>query len=325
MGKVLDTVTGAGDAKKAAKRGAQTALWQDFNVNTPFGQGSLTRTGGLSFGGGPGSSLVNMFQGLGSQFGAQAAAVPSPNVNLNPNQVISTGMGQGAQSRALFGAAGLPFLDAAQNYAASLGTFNPDQFAQTQFDRLENLARPGEESQTRSMLNNLFSRGRLGAGDTAGSRLLGQLDQSQLMARDNRALQAIGLAQQEAQSRAGIAGQMAQAGGGLFGQGEALASSELGRFLSSIGGGIQVGGFQDQLASSLLQRALGATGGISAALAPTNQGIQNMIAAGSAVNQSGANAANMMLQGGMAGASAQGNFFGSLLGSLAPIKIPGLS
>lgn len=316
MGKVLDTFTGAGDAKQAAKKAANMAQWQDFSSNTPFGSGSLTRSGGLNFGGGPGASLTGMFQNLGAQFGAQAGAAPTGQVNWDPNAVAAQGAGTGAASKALFANAGTPFLQAGQNYANSLNQFNPDQFAQTQYDRLTNLAKPGEETQTRSMLQNLFSKGRLGAGDTAGSRAIGELEKAQLQAADSRALQSVGMAQQEAQSRAGIAGQMAGAGGSLFGQGEALASSELGRFLSSLQGGLQVGSFQNDLATSLLQRALGSTGGISAALAPSNQGIQNLIAAGSATNTGGQAAGALYGAGGNAAAGATGNFFGSLFGAL---------
>ena len=325
MSKIIGSITGANKAAKGAKQGAAAALFKDFSSNTPFGSGTISRTGGMNFGGGPGASLAGGFQHLADQFGAQAGAVPSANINLDPNAVIGAGMQQGQAARNLFGAAGMPFLDAAQNYASSLSGFNPDQFAQTQFDRLENLARPGEETQTQSALNSLFSRGRLGANDTAGSRMLGQLDQSQLMARDSRGLQAIGLAQEEAQNRAGIAGQMAQAGGGLFGQGENLATSELGRFLSSLTGGMQIGGFQDQLSTSLLQRALGSTGGISAALAPTNQGIQNMLSAGQVANSGNALSGQVLQQGGAAAGSAMGSFTGGLLGAVSPFKIPGFS
>jgi hypothetical protein len=321
MSKVVGSITGANKAEKGAKRAAQMAQFSDFFSATPFGQGGISKTGGLNYGGGPGAGLASGFEGFTGNILQQMMGMgPQNTFNLDPNQVFGAGLGAGQAYLDTAAGQATPYLQGGQNFLSALTQFNPDQFAQAQFDRLENLARPGEQTQTQSALQNLFSRGRLGAGDTAGSQLLGQLNQSQLMARDNRALQALGLAQSEQQNLAGLATGLTGQGFGALGFGEQLASSELGRFLSSLQGGQSQGGFQQQLMQSLLQQALGGAGGIQQSLMPTQMGIQNMLAAGGLVNNADATAASYLSGGANAAASAHGNLMGSLIGAVGGSK-----
>lgn len=314
VGDFVGDITGTSKAMEGAKKAAQMAQFQDFGANTIFGGGTISRKSGLEYAGGPGSSLVPGFTGAATDLLAQLRNFgPVQQMNLDANQTRADATQAGNSYLPQFAGLGNEFLSGANKWAQSIAGFNPDEFASQQYERLNNLARSGEETQTQQALNTLFSRGRLGANDTAGSKLLGQLNQSQLMAQDSRALQALGLARDEASSRTGIAGQLQQSGIGAFGAGESLGSSAIQRFLQSLQGGIGVSSFQNQLQESLLQRAIGGAGGISAALQPSNQGIQNLLAASGLVNGQNAAAANTLQSGYNASAQAQGNLIGNAL------------
>lgn len=322
MSKVFGAVTGATQIQEGTQRAAEAARFQDFQSLTPFGEVNINR-GGLQAAGGPGSGLTGGFEGLAGQFTGEAGQLPGGGFTaLDPNQAFAQAQGTGGGVAGQFLGAASPFLQGAQGFAQSLADFDPDQFASQQFERLQNIARPGEETATAGALQNLFSRGRLGGGDTASSTLLGGLQQAQTLATDQRALSAIGLAQREQQSRAGIAGQLAGTAGQLGLAGEQIGGSQLQRFLSSLGGAQQLGGFQSGLRGQTLQQALGATGGISTALQPTNQGIQNTLAASGLVNQSNIAAAGIEAQGAQAAGQATGAFTGAVIGGASNALLP---
>ena len=105
---------------------------------------------------------------------------------------------------------------AASNQAReALGNFDPDAMASEQFDRLNRLSAPGEETATSNQFNNLFGSGRLGT--SGGARDVGQLDLSQRQARDARLGQAIGLAGAEGDRLASRASQFGQDAGNKLG------------------------------------------------------------------------------------------------------------
>lgn len=322
MSKVFGAVTGATQIQEGTQAAAEAARFQDFQSLTPFGEVNINR-GGINAAGGPGSALTGGFEGLAGQFTGEAGGLPGGAFNiLDPNQAFRQAQGTGGGTAQQFLGATSPFLQGAQGFARSLSDFSPDQFAAQQFERLQNIARPGEETATQGALNRLFSSGRLGGGDTASGTLLGGLEQAQAGARDQRALAAIGLAQSEQQNRAGIAGQLAGTAGQLGMAGEQIGGGQLQRFLASLGGAQQLGGFQNQLRGSTLQQALGATGGISTALQPTNQGIQNTLAASGLVNQSNIAAAQIEAQGAQAAGQATGAFTGAVIGGAANALLP---
>ena len=107
--------------------------------------------------------------------------------------------------------------------------------------------------------------------------------------------------------------------------GEQIGGSQLGRFLQSLGGAQGLGGFQSQLQGSLLQQSLGATQGISSALAPAQQNVSNLLASTGLVNQQNALRAQILQQGGQAQGAAVGNFTGGLISGISGAIAPGSS
>ena len=318
LGDIVGSITGANAAKNASKKAAAAAAFKPLEANTIFGSGTIDPKTGLNYGGGPGSSLVPGFTNASQMFLQQllgGGAVPA--LNLDPNQVMAGATQAGQSYLGQFGQAANPFFSAANKWAQGLAGFNPDEFAAQQYDRLTSLAQRGEETATQKALGGLFARGRLGANDTTAGNVLGELDRAQQDAATNRALQSIGLAQQEAASQLGIASGAAGQAGSLLGQGEQLGSNAMSRFLGAIQGGTAASGFLNTLQESLLSRAIMGTQGVAGALAPSNQGIQNLLAAAGLVNGQNATVANALMQGGNAAAAAQGNLVGSLIGGIS--------
>lgn len=302
MSKLLGSITGTSKIKKGTKRAVNTLQDFSFGTSGAFGEAGISEAGGLAVGGGPGAGLVPGFEGLASFFQGQAGAAPTGQLNLDPNQVVQQGLqaGQG----------GAGFLEGAGGFLESLQGFNADAFAKTQFDRLSSLAQPGEERAASSLANRLFAGGRLGAGDTTTSRLFGELEQGQQRASTERALQSLGLARDEISSRVGAAGGLAQTGLGINQGG-------IQNFLAAIGGGTGVGGFQQGLQSSLVQNALGATQGISGALAPTQQSIQNLLAGAGLFQERDLATAGLQSGSGLAQASARGSLTSGILSAVS--------
>ncbi len=324
MSKVFDTLTGAGRAEDAARDAAAAAQLQPFAVQTPFGEANINQ-GQLFVGASPGAGLAPGFEQLAQGFlGQLGAAGPLQTLGLTPDQLAAAGLTIGSDTAGGFLGQGQQFLAGAGDLLSSIGSFDPAAFARQRFTALEELAAPGEAQAAESLANRLFAAGRVGGEDTAGGRAFGELAQAQARARTERGLLSQAAASQELTQRIAQAGSLAGTGAQLGLQGEQIASSELGRFLS----GVQAGGQQQVLQQagleSLLSLAGGATGGIMQAFAPSQAAIQALLA-GSNLQQGGQQAAaGFIQQGGQAGAQGFGNLTGSIISGLFGLSDPRL-
>jgi hypothetical protein len=299
MSKVLGKITGADKALKASKRAASASRLTPFEFQSPFGESRISQEG-LTVGAGPGAGLIPGFEGAAGSFLNQLSP-GAGQLNLSPDQAF-----QLAQQA---GTAGAGFTGAAGGFLEQLQNFDRAGFEQTQFDRLNALAARGEETAATRTATSLLGRGRLGA-DTATEGAFRGLEEAQQNARTQRGLQAIGLGQSELQSLLGGATGLANTGAGLN-------TASVQNLLGSIGAGTGVGGFQSQFQQSLLNQALGATGGIQQAQAPTFNNINALLAGSGLVQGGNLAAANFLQQGGQAAANAQGSLVSGLLGTLS--------
>lgn len=106
------------------------------------------------------------------------------------------------------------FMGMGQQAGQALQGFDADAFAQTQMDRMNQLAQPGEQMQANQTAQRLFSGGRLGAQDTTSGQVFRDLSQAQQMAQTERAMQSVGMAGQERDRLAQQAGMFSQLGMG---------------------------------------------------------------------------------------------------------------
>jgi hypothetical protein len=281
-------------AEKAGRRAADAASFKPFNTTGAFGSTSITpgsrgQPGSVSIGTNP---QIEMFQQLAQQLGGQFQGAPG--LAFGPGQQPDVDL------QGLFGQV--------QDAAGPIEGFDAGQFTQTQFDRLQGLAERGEETAAARTANQLFSRGRLGAQDTAAGGVFGRLAEAQENARTQRGLQAIGLAgqeqqrlQQARQSDVQTALQGFGAGGQLFGL---LRGDQF-----------QRAGFQNQAVQQLFSQLQGATQGINTASQPLFQQLNAALAAGGAATQAGGTAGALQMQGANRAGDIRGEFFGSLLGA----------
>ncbi len=304
MGKLLGAITGSGSIKKANKKARAAAEFTPFNVSGPFGSGTISKEG-ITSSGGPGAEQVGGFQNLAQLFQGIASGAPTGQFDaLDPNSAF-------AQAQAA-GGGGAAFSQAGEGFLQSLQGFDADAFTNQQLERLRGLARPGEERAVNSMANRLFSSGRLGGDDTKSGQVFGDLAQAQEMSDLQRQLAAIGLSRDEMTNRAGMATQFANTGAGLDQAG-------IQNFLAQLSAGTSVGGAQQQFQTGSLQNALGATAGISTALQPSQQQIQNLLAGGGLISGANQNLAQLIQSGGIAKGNATGNFTGGLMTGAASI------
>lgn len=136
-----------------------------------------------------------------------------------PASTITAGPFAGLQELRAGGRGALASSEAARQ---ALGSFDPDAFAATQFGRLEDLARPGEETAASRAISRVFSRGRLGFREGGRQQELSELAFAQEQARNQRRLQAIGLAGQEQDRLTQQATAFGGLGRELIGAGETL-------------------------------------------------------------------------------------------------------
>jgi hypothetical protein len=299
---------GSLSGSKAIKKGTKKALahteFTPFSVDSGFGQAGITKEG-ITSGGAPGGALVPGFENLAQFFQQQAGGAPTGQFGaIDPNQAFLQALGISQ------GGPGADFLAGGQKLLQGFGDFDQDAFARTQLDRLNALARPGEESAASGLANRLFSQGRLGGDDTRSGTAFGLLNQSQERAQTERALASLGLAREEAGSRAGLATQLAGAGVNLQG-------GQLQNFLQAIQGGTGLAGAQAGLSESLLGRSLGATGGIQSALSPEQQAIQNLLAGTQIKQTTDLARGQIQLQGSQAAGAAKGGLISGLVGGAA--------
>lgn len=256
------SIISSGKNKKASDKANKMSTMQPFSVAGPGGSAQVTATG-VSGQGGLGSAAGTPFDQATLAFLSEAMGSPSGAFNLNPGDVLGIGQRPNAQADG--------FMAKSQGFLDSLTSFNPDAYATQQFERLNRLAAPGEDSAARSTANSLFSRGRLGVNDTRSGQVFRDLDLSQSMARDNRLLQSIGLAGTEQDRLVSNATSF-----GL--NAENLRTSGVNRDLAGVNAALGVGQFQNAIQGSQLQNALSAQQGVIGSTVGAQQAIQNALA-----------------------------------------------
>lgn len=311
MGKVLNKLSGASAIAKGTDEAVATTGFKDFGVTGAFGSAGITSTG-INAEGGPGSSLVPGFENFAAKLTNQASGAPTGAFTaLDPNQAFQRAQaaGTGGPGVQQLANTGQNFLGGANDFLSSLKGFNADDFAAQQLGRLESLARPGEDRAAAQTANRLFSEGRLGGGDTRSGLAFSELEQGQQRAQTERVLASFGLARDELTSRLAGASGLAATGSGLLGAGRGVQSEDLQRFIASLSGGQNLGGFQQAFQTSSLNNAISSTAGISTALSPTQQSIVNLLGGSDLIQ--GSREAQGAIQA--SGAKAAGSAIGGLV------------
>jgi hypothetical protein len=258
-GALLGGLFGQSSARKQQRRAERFALQQSQarggEITGPFGSVSVSPENQINFGDSPFSNLSQAFAQQAQGFlQPQAPAINLAQAGIGAQQV---GAFQ-PQIQQAFG--GL------QNLIGQQSQFDPNAFAATQFERLQSLARPGEERTANTLANQLFAGGRLGRDDTATGRAFEGLAQGQEQARTQRALQAIGLAGTE---RDRIFQEQQQRIGNQFGLLGQLGGFQQQGFQQLLGGE----GFNQATQQQQLQNALGFGGAAGSVLAPQFQAL----------------------------------------------------
>ncbi len=239
---------GARDAARDALRGSEP---RDVNIDLGFGNTRVGAEGVISQESNQFTDLSRLFAG---QAGQQLTAAGTPTLDIGATGFNEQRIGNFNQRiDNQFGA-----LSQAINTQPQ---FDPNQFAELQFDRLQSLASRGEEIGANRVANSLFSSGRLGANDTRTGQAFEGLARGQADARTMRALQATNMATTEAsrlfgQNQIGVQNQM-----GLLGQQFSGQNQATGNFL-------QLQGFNQATQQQGLQNALGFGQGAGAVLDP---------------------------------------------------------
>jgi hypothetical protein len=172
------------------------------------------------------------------------------------------------------------------------------------YDILSNIAKPGETSATQNMFNNLQSSGRLGLTQNGVLGDLGGLDLAQKTANNDRAAQAYGFGQTNAQMGGNLGIQMGQLGNQDVGVYQGLLNNSLqakGIGADAANSAFANTGTLNNMGNTDLSTALGAgnaglegTLGINAA---SRVPLDQSIAASGAAAQAGANAGQFKMAG----------------------------
>lgn len=269
MSAISDIFTGGGGAADEMRAAAQDVEFNPFNIQggalgsvtssdgtLQLGESALGRTispqlqsGASQFlssatAGGPfgaaGLDLSRLDQALRGLQAPSASPLLTPTgPTVSPQQFDPTTTGQVQQFSGLEDllGAGRGALAASGAAREALGDFDPNTFASTQFERLNALAAPQEQTAATQLLERLQGSGRLGVREQGRQRELTELGVIQEQSRNQRLLQALGLAGQE-QDRLT---QQATAFGGL------------GRSLVGQAGGLQQAGQRLRLAGEQQQ------------------------------------------------------------------------
>lgn len=299
VGAIGASVISSKGAKDAAKEGRKGAEARDAQANLGFGITRIDAAGNITQDDNQFTDLSRLFGGVAR---GQLGQADLPSLDIGATGFTAQNIG--AQGQAIAGQFG--------NLQQAIGAqpqFDPTAFAQTQFDRLQGLASRGEEIAANRVAGGLFSRGRLGAQDTATGAAFEGLARGQGDARTQRALQATQLANQEGQrlfqqSQTGIQNQF-----GLLGQMTGQQQQGVGNFL-------QLQGFNQGASQQNLQNALGFGQGAGAVLDPNFQtltAVMNRQATDQASRSkvAGSNAA-ILAQGSQNQANAIGNAFAGI-------------
>jgi hypothetical protein len=205
----------------ASKKDIRKALAaQEADAATTNVAGATTvvdpNTGEVRSEGGVGSEFIPGATAAGTdvlgQAGQRIAQGAQPqDANFDATQLFTGGLTQ-TQTGNKFAGIGSGIADA-------FSGFDQTAFAKDAFDKLENIAGPGESNAANTLANRLFSSGRLGGDDTKSGRAFGELATAQSGARDERALRSLEFAGTEADRLAGLAQSFGESGASITGQG----------------------------------------------------------------------------------------------------------
>lgn len=301
---------GSGNASKLQKRAINGSQPQQTTLNIP-GLGTSSVSGGK----GPIEILTEggQFQDLSTLLGglATSQATEGPLFNLDDTGFTAGNVGlQGLFAKDAF--------SKLQSSVQGLQSFNQDEFAAKQFDRLQALASRGDEIAANRVGNSLFARGRLGGDDTASGAAFEGLARAQEDARTQRALQSFGLADQAFQQQQGIV----ESNFNTF-QG-ALQQQQVG-----VQGFTGLQGLLQGARQQNIQNTLGLAQGAGSVLDPVFLGVQTALQARlgdqsnrvSAATGAATSAAPIIAQSNAARADAIGNVFGGIASSVADSNI----
>lgn len=214
------------------------------------------------------------------------------------------------QSGAVQNAAGNNYLGAGNNVLQAFNNFDPNAYAQTQYNQLSALAAPGMTDQTQAMLNYEQASGRGGLTQNGQLGDIGGLNLSQNLANTNNALQAT----QNAQNYQSQLGQLAS---GLSGQGNSLVTSGQNSAINRFGVANQALQAGQGLNTSNLANANSAITGANG----INQALLNQLQLSMYGSQgqasAGAQQGQFQAQQGQQNANSTGNLFGGLAQGLA--------
>lgn len=304
--------------RKAAESAADAAQPRPFSIDTPYGSAQFDPSRGITAQGGIGAEHATEFNRLTGEFlgGAgrqQVGQFTGPGADQSFQAILNLAGGQ--LPGALTGA-GTNFLGAGQGALAALSNFDTNAFAAEQLQRLNQLARPDEELAASSLADRLFSRGRLGAGDTFSGRAFGELAQAQSRAETERALSAIGLANTERGRLLGEAQGLTGTGLDTILGGQNVASSQIGQYLAALQGAGAAGGLQRSFRDSDLAAALTGQAGIANSFAGLENAINQTLAGAGLVTDARTTAGQIQQAGRTASANNMATIGSTLGGSL---------
>lgn len=210
----VGSIYSANKQSKAAKDAAKSTQVNPYtSVESPFGTTMFDPQSRTSYIQAADNPFMNLFGGLGLSSLANAGAASSMPFNGANQQLIDayTGnVGLGEQDRlGLFGAAGTSnnagagyansMFDAAAMANNSLGPSS--DAARNYYEQLRGLAAPEENRQRVNLDNKLFATGQYGS--TGGAERLRALYEAQAQADNQRRFDAIGMSNQDAQTKFG--------------------------------------------------------------------------------------------------------------------------
>ena len=288
-----------------------------YRTLSPFGSAELSKFGVNATGTPEQQMFADLFASLGQNFLGQAQGAQVQGTGALPFDLSALLAGFGGDANtAKLAAAGGGFTDIASQLGSAFQGFNVDDFASQQFARLQNIAGPAEATAANNLADRLFSRGRLGGNDTTAGRAFGELHQAQSAARDQRALDALGLGFTQ-QSQLGSLSQLfGNLGSGMALGGSQLAGSNLANILSSAGGIRGDQAAQNSALQLLLNFGSGAMQGNQSAFAPLQQAIANAFLTKDSAMADRQLRAATDAKNQNAGASAIGTIGGAIIGGI---------
>lgn len=272
MADIASVFSGAPALGSPSGKGTDT-----YRTDTPLGGATLGKFGLTATPTDQQNMFNQLFAGLGTNIlqqgqGAQIAGTGASPFDLS--QLFSS-FGQNGQTQAL-GAAGNQYLGMGQNIAQAFNNFDPNAFAQQQYNLLNQVAGGTDKTAANSLANRLFSSGRLGANDTTAGGAFGQLAQSQAAAQGQRALDAFNMANTQQNQLGGLSQLFSNLGISSLGAGANLAGANIGNINAAAGGLRADQTAQNNNIAALFGLGTQAQTGAQQAYAPLQQAIQNL-------------------------------------------------